>query len=86
MRVSKESYTRQQLDGARLPYDVLVFESDVIWSPGYFNGHFDPVFFGAPAGMRPIPKIAYSASMGQAKLTDAQREEFQELQIGRAHV
>ena len=79
MCVSKESYTRQQLDGARLPYDVLVFESDVIWSPGYFNGHFDPVFFGAPAGMRPIPKIAYSASMGEAKLTDAQREEFREL-------
>jgi len=79
MRVSKESYTRRQLEDRRLPYDVLVFESDVIWSPGYFNGHFDPVFFGAPAGMRPIPKIAYSASMGEAKLTDAQREEFREL-------
>ena len=79
MRVSANSYTRQQLDGQRLPYDALVFESDVIWSPGYFNGHFDPVFFGAPAGMRPIPKIAYSASMGEAKLTDAQREEFRGL-------
>ena len=79
MRVSKESYTRQQLEDRRLPYDALVFESDVIWSPGYFNGHFDPVFFGAPAGMRPIPKIAYSASMGQADLTPAQTEELREL-------
>ena len=79
MRVSKESYTRQQLEDRRLPYDALVFESDVIWSPGYFNGHFDPVFFGAPAGMRPIPKIAYSASMGQADLTPAQAEELREL-------
>ena len=79
MRVSKESYTRQQLEDRRLPYDALVFESDVIWSPGYFNGHFDPVFFGAPAGMRPIPKIAYSASMGEAKLSPGQREAFREL-------
>ena len=79
MRVSKDSYTREQLEDTRLPYDALVFESDVIWSPGYFNGHFDPVFFGAPAGMRPIPKIAYSASMGQADLTPAQAEELCEL-------
>jgi len=79
LQVSDHCYSRQELESACLPYDLIFFESDVIWSPNYFKGHFDPVFFGAPAGMRPIPKIAYSASMGEAKLTDAQREEFREL-------
>ena len=79
LQVSNRCYSRQDLEAAVLPYDLIFFESDVIWSPNYFKGHFDPVFFGAPAGLRPIPKIAYSASMGEAKLTDAQTEELREL-------
>jgi len=79
LSVSSARYTRQALEHASLPYDLLFFESDVIWSPDYFNDSFDPVFFGAPAGMRPIPKIAYSASMGGANLTEAQREQLRQL-------
>ena len=79
LRVSDRCYSRRMLEETALPYDLIFFESDVIWSPNYFKGSFDPVFFGAPAGMRAIPKIAYSASMGEGKLTPDQREQLREL-------
>ena len=79
LQVSDRCYSRQDLEEMALPYDLIFFESDVIWSPNYFRGSFDPVFFGATAGLRPIPKIAYSASMGEAKLTEVQKDELREL-------
>ena len=79
MRVTPRTYTRAQLESERLPYDILFFESDVIWSPTYFRGDFDPVFFGALESMDGIRRIAYSASMGQARLDDAQRERLRGL-------
>ena len=79
MHVTPERYTISRLKAERLPYDVLFFESDVIWSPTYFRGAFDPVFFGALPTMDGIRKIAYSASMGQAELDGAQREQLREL-------
>ena len=79
LKVSDRRYERETLENTALPYDIIFFESDVIWSPNYFKGSFDPVFFGAPSGMRAIPKIAYSASMGEARLTPDQREELREL-------
>ena len=79
LQVSDRCYSRRDLEEAGLPYDLIFFESDVIWSPNYFRGSFDPVFFGATAALRPIPKIAYSASMGEAKLTDGQKDELREL-------
>lgn len=79
MKVTPERYTLSRLQTARLPYDALFFESDVIWSPTYFNGGFDPVYFGALDTMDDIRKIAYAASMGQARLDDGQRERLREL-------
>ena len=79
LSVSGRCYDRAALEETALPYDLIFFESDVIWSPNYFKGSFDPVFFGAPSGMRPIPKVAYSASMGEARLNPAQREELRAL-------
>ena len=79
LHVSDRCYSRRMLEETALPYDLIFFESDVIWSPNYFKGSFDPVFFGAPAGMRSITKIAYSASMGEGRLTPDQREQMREL-------
>lgn len=79
MNVTPERYTAARLAAEHLPYDVLFFESDVIWSPTYFRGDFDPVFFGAMEGMAGVKKIVYSASMGQAQLDDRQRARLREL-------
>ena len=79
MHITPERYTLSRLERERLDYDALFFESDVIWSPSYFRGGFDPVFFGALKPMDGIRKIVYSASMGQAQLNDAQRERLRAL-------
>ncbi len=75
MRCTPERYTFERLKDAHLPYDTVVFESDVIWSPSYFGGQFDPAFFGAIGSMQSMRKIAFAASMGNAHLTEAQKEE-----------
>ena len=67
--ISAAKYTGETLREAALPYDALFFESDVIWSPRYFGGAFNPVYFGALPSMRNIRKIVYSASMSDAHLT-----------------
>lgn len=67
--ISERQYTGEQLRTADLPYDVLFFESDVIWSPKYFGGQFNPIYFGALPSMANIRKIVYSASMSDAHLT-----------------
>lgn len=79
MQITAERFTQERLRRAALPYDTVIFESDVIWSPNYFGGHFDPVFFGALDSMKSMNKIAYSASMGNAQLTEAQKAECREL-------
>lgn len=79
LKVTPETYTADRLSRERLHYDALFFESDVIWSPNYFKGDFDPVFFGALDTMDGIRKIAYSASMGQAQLGEKQTERFRAL-------
>ena len=79
LKISPKQYTEKQLDEATLPYDAVFFESDVIWSPAYFEGRFERAFFGALDSMKAVRKIVYSASMGEAKLTDAQRSELREL-------
>ena len=79
LNISDRRYNGAALESAALPYDLIFYESDVIWSPTYFDRHFDPVFFGAPAGMRRIPNIAYSVSMGDAQLTPEQRDEMRRL-------
>lgn len=79
MRVSEKQYTHAAFGGDRLPYDMLFFESDVIWSPHYFNGSFDPAYFGAFPAMQGMKKIVYSASMGDAMLDDAHRSALKDL-------
>lgn len=79
LQVSERRYTREILDSEVPPYDCVFFESDVIWSKRYFNGKFDPVFFGAPEGLRRIPKIAYSVSMGEAKFNAEDLDALREL-------
>ncbi|MBR2697104.1 MAG: polysaccharide pyruvyl transferase family protein [Clostridia bacterium] len=79
MRVTPEHYTAASIQTARLPYDAVFFKSDVIWSPTYFRGDFDPVFFGAVDSMAGIRRIVYAASMGQARLDAAQRERLRAL-------
>ena len=79
MKLSEKQYTRSMLEREELPYDALFFESDVIWSPGYFGGSFDPVYFGAMAPMRNKKKIVYSASMSEAKLKERHYDELRAL-------
>jgi len=75
----EKQYSLEQLRTAELPYDVVFFESDVIWSPGYFGGDFDPAFFGAIDSMKSMRKIAYSASMANGRLSEQQKERLREL-------
>lgn len=76
---TNKRYVLEQLNVAALPYDVVFFESDVIWSPDYFGGDFDPAFFGALDSMKSMRKIAYSASMGNGRLTEPQKARCREL-------
>lgn len=79
LTISENRYTGETLRGAELPYDTLFFESDVIWSPNYFGGTFNPAYFGALPSMERIRKIVYSASMSDAKLTPDNLYELDEL-------
>ena len=79
LTISDKRYTSQSLKEGELPYDALFFESDVIWSPRYFGKHFNPAYFGALPGMAKCRKIVYSASMSDARLTDENYQELDEL-------
>lgn len=72
LKISPVSYTNKSLSTASLDYDTLVCESDVIWSPGFFNGGFDPAFFLALPSMKKMHKVAYAASMANANLSSEQ--------------
>lgn len=55
-----------ELQGAALPYDLILSGSDQIWNPTIFpDGRFDPVFFGAFSQRR---KIAYAPSFGVPRI------------------
>lgn len=79
LTVSARRYTKETLGAARLPYDILFFESDVIWSPGYFGGRFNPVYFGALPSMEKLRRVVYAASLSDAQLTPDNLEELDEL-------
>lgn len=64
MKISSTAYTQRKLAESDLPYDVLVCESDVIWSPVFFHDDFDETFFLALPSMKDKHKVAYSPSMG----------------------
>ena len=76
MIVSKDRYVQKSLNETVLPYDTVVCESDVIWSPGFFGGHFDKSFFLALDSMKGMKRIAYAPSMANGDLTDEQKNEL----------
>ncbi len=79
LTISGTKYTAETLSKADLPYDILFFESDVIWSPDYFGGSFNMVYFGALPSMRDIRKVVYSASMSDANLSQDNLRQLDEL-------
>ncbi len=79
MNISKIGYTQESLEKAKLNYDVIICESDVIWSPGFFGGKFDKSFFLALDSMKEMKRIAYAPSMSDGDLSDKQKRELCEL-------
>lgn len=76
---SSKKYTQATLNAAKLNYDCVICESDVIWSPGFSGGHFDRSFFLALDSMKDMRKIAYAPSMANGNLNDEQEKELREL-------
>lgn len=79
MKVTPSKYTQQSLNDAYLPYDVIICESDVIWSHAFFGGKYDKTFFLSLDSMTDMRRIAYAPSMGDGDLNDKQRIELIEL-------
>lgn len=78
MIVSSKAYTQKALSEATLNYDAVICESDVIWSHGFFGGHFDRSFFCALDSMKKMKRIAYAPSMADGDLNGVE-EEFKSL-------
>lgn len=86
MIISDKHYTQKSLNDAKLKYDILICESDVIWYPGFFHGNFDKSFFLALDSMKSKKKIAYSPSMSSLKYIDSKKEELKELLKNLDHI
>lgn len=76
MCVSDIHYNRKKLESSALPYDCLICESDVIWSPKFFNDNLDPVFFLSFPSAKKLKRIIYSASMANADFNDQTTEKL----------
>ena len=76
---SSVEYTQKTLNEAKLDYDCVICESDVIWSPGFCGGHFDKSFFLASDSMKKLKRIAYAPSMANGDLSSEQENELREL-------
>lgn len=79
VKVSEQFYTQQKLLASELEYDCLICESDVIWSPHFFEGRFDEVFFLAAENMKRKKKIIYAASTANADFTRENSNSFSSL-------
>ncbi len=79
MKVSPMSYTKETLANQTLKYDCLVCESDVIWSPRFYNGVFDNTFFLALDNMKDKRKIIYAASTANADFRNNELDVFEKL-------
>ena len=82
MKVSEEKYTQKTLEKAKLDYDVIIAESDVIWAPCFADKTFDRSFFLALDSMGGLRKIAYAPSLSCASLDPGLEDEFRELLKG----
>lgn len=76
LEVSEQKFTYPEIASARLKYDAVVCESDVIWSPSFFEGSLDPVFFLNIPSMGSMRRIAYSASAANAIFSEEQLKDF----------
>jgi len=76
---SDKKYIQSTLNQAKLDYDCVICESDVIWSPGFLGGHFDKSFFLALDSMKDMKKIAYAPSMSDGTLNLEQEKELEKL-------
>ncbi len=79
MLVSKTKYTQSTIENAVLPYDTIICESDVIWSPKFFLDKFDKSFFLAHPSMENMRRIAYSPSLGDGLSSPEQKKELSQL-------
>lgn len=77
--ISEVKYSQEKLAQEQLDYEVVFCESDVIWSPGFFGGDFDPAFFLALPSMTSAKRIAYAASMANAGFSVEQEQHFRVL-------
>ena len=72
METTKVTYNRRMLNGALLPYDAVIAESDIIWSPYVDFGKYDPAFFLTLDSMKGMNRIAYSPCVGTEKIKPKQ--------------
>ncbi len=80
MVMSSDRYSRDTLNQADLNYDIVICESDVIWTPNKrFGGDFDKTFFLALDSMKDMKRIAYAPSMGNLNFTKEEGERFKDL-------
>ncbi len=79
IKKSNKHYTQKSFKTRKLDYDLLIAESDVIWSIRFFKGIFDPSFFFAWDNMKDIKKIAYSPSIGDDVMNEREEEQLQRL-------
>lgn len=80
MKMSTVRYSRDSLNHADLKYDIVICESDVIWTPNKrFGGDFDPTFFLALDSMKDKKRIAYAPSMGNLTFTQEETARFKDL-------
>ena len=81
MKISDKQYTQKKLEKEKLKYDILICESDVIWSAGFFGGKFDKTFFLALENMKEKKRIAYAPSMADGDLNDEQKRDLKQLLV-----
>lgn len=77
-RTTKCKYDEAVLKEAILPFDTIIAEADVIWSPHTTEG-FDNAYFCNLPSMRGLRKLSYAASIGYTRFNPTQEQEFKEL-------
>lgn len=84
-RSTATKYDEESLRNAILPFDTVIFEADVIWSPHTTVG-FENAYFGNLPSMQGMNKISYAASIGYTRFSEERQEQFRELLKGVDHI
>lgn len=71
-------YLSQDLQEKELDVDIIICESDVIWSPASTKG-FDSVYYCDYERMRDKITASYAASIGDLNFTEEEKTEFRRL-------